>query len=81
MDAYDAMTTDRPYREAMSFEEAQAILRDGGGSQWDPAIVNLFLEMLRVRPELQEDASGDHDSLVLPEHAHSHHRSPEEITG
>jgi HD-GYP domain-containing protein (c-di-GMP phosphodiesterase class II) len=57
----------------MSFEEAQAILRDGGGSQWDPAIVNLFLEMLTERPELQgEDAFHHGDGLILPDHARRH---------
>ncbi len=46
-DAYDAMTGDRPYRKAMSHEEAAAILREGAGSQWDPQIVETFLSSLR----------------------------------
>ncbi len=76
MDAYDAMTTDRPYREAMSHEEAQSILRDGGGSQWDPTIVTLFLGMLTARPDLQvEETVVGQDGLILPDHAH--HHSPE----
>lgn len=80
MDAYDAMTTDRPYRSAMSFDEAIAILRDGGGSQWDPKIVDIFLGMLMARPELRgEDAFSDHDGLALP--GHSHVRQPEEVSG
>ncbi len=71
MDAYDAMTTDRPYRTAMSHEEAQSILRDGGGSQWDPTIVTLFLEMLTARPDLKaEEVVIGQDGLILPEHAH-----------
>jgi HD-GYP domain-containing protein (c-di-GMP phosphodiesterase class II) len=70
MDAYDAMTTDRPYRRAVSHEEAQSILRDGGGSQWDPTIVNLFLEMLTARPGLKvEEAVVGQDGLILPNHA------------
>lgn len=48
VDAYDAMTSDRPYRKAMSHEEAEAILRDGAGSQWDPKIVEKFLSALQV---------------------------------
>ena len=36
VDAYDAMTTDRPYREAMPLGRSVAILRDGAGRQWDP---------------------------------------------
>lgn len=70
MDAYDAMTTDRPYRQAVSPEEAQSILRDGGGSQWDPTIVNLFLDMLAARPDLKiEEAVVGQDGLILPNHA------------
>jgi len=76
MDAYDAMTTDRPYRQAVSHEEAQSILRDGGGSQWDPAIVTLFLEMLTARPDLKiEESVIGQDGLILPDHAH--HGAPE----
>ena len=42
VDAFDAMTSDRPYRKAMPEEEAEAILRDGAGSQWDPQVVDAF---------------------------------------
>ncbi|NHN34753.1 HD domain-containing phosphohydrolase [Paenibacillus agricola] len=43
-DAFDAMTSDRPYRKGMSFEEALLILRQGKGSQWDPMLVQLFID-------------------------------------
>lgn len=42
-DAYDAMTTDRPYRKAMSDQDAIEILTGGAGTQWDPEIVHCFL--------------------------------------
>ena len=78
MDAYDAMTTDRPYRQAVSHEEAQSILRDGGGSQWDPTIVTLFLDMLTARPDLKiEEAVVGQGGLILPDHAH--HPAPKII--
>ena len=48
-DSYDAMTSDRPYRPAMSTSQATAILRTGRGSQWDPAIVDAFLRSLGER--------------------------------
>ncbi|HVY91770.1 MAG TPA: HD domain-containing phosphohydrolase [Bryobacteraceae bacterium] len=41
-DAYDAMTTDRPYRRGMSHEEAIARIRDGAGTQFDPEVVRRF---------------------------------------
>ena len=42
-DAYDAMTSDRPYRKAMSEEAATEELRDGAGSQFDPGVVEVFV--------------------------------------
>ncbi|MGH2371927.1 MAG: HD domain-containing phosphohydrolase, partial [bacterium] len=41
-DAYDAMTSNRPYRKALSREEAWGILWDGAGTQWDEHIVEAF---------------------------------------
>ncbi|MDW7982101.1 MAG: HD-GYP domain-containing protein [Thermomicrobium sp.] len=41
-DTYDAMTTDRPYRRALTHEEALAELRRGAGTQFDPAVVAAF---------------------------------------
>ena len=41
-DGYDAMSTRRPYREALTCLEVEAILRQGAGSQWDPGVVEAF---------------------------------------
>ena len=41
-DAFDAMTTDRPYRTAMSRENALEELRRCAGSQFDPRVVKAF---------------------------------------
>jgi putative nucleotidyltransferase with HDIG domain len=50
-DAYDAMTSNRAYRNAMSLDRATKILREGAGTQfWQPA-VDAFLRTLE--PELQ----------------------------
>jgi diguanylate cyclase (GGDEF)-like protein len=46
VDAYSAMTLDRPYRDALPEEEAIAELRKGAGTQFDPAVVEAFLETL-----------------------------------
>lgn len=45
-DAYEAMTADRPYRQAMGPERAAAELRSGAGRQFDAALVETFLTTL-----------------------------------
>jgi two-component system, cell cycle response regulator len=45
-DAFDAMTTDRPYREAMDAESAIAELRRCAGTQFDPEVVERFCAAL-----------------------------------
>jgi diguanylate cyclase (GGDEF)-like protein/PAS domain S-box-containing protein len=45
-DAFDAMTSDRPYREAMSREAAVEELRASAGSQFDPELVERFIHIL-----------------------------------
>ena len=42
-DAFDAMINDRPYRAGVSVDEAATMLMAGAGTQWDPALVELFL--------------------------------------
>jgi HD-GYP domain-containing protein (c-di-GMP phosphodiesterase class II) len=44
-DAYDAMTSDRPYRKALSHEEACDEILKGRGTQFAPDIVDAFLEI------------------------------------
>ena len=46
-DAYHAMTTDRPYRQALPLDEARRRLIEGAGSQFDPAVVRAFLAVTR----------------------------------
>ena len=48
-DSYDAMTSDRPYRVAMTQAKATSILKDGRGKQWDPEIVDAFLRTLDMQ--------------------------------
>ena len=62
-DAYNAMTTDRPYRKAMRREEALAEIRDNAGSQFDP-IVAAALERVVMSderyPRLVESVRSSH---------------------
>jgi len=46
-DAFDAMTSDRPYRNAMGLRDALAELEAGAGSQFDPVMVEAFMAMVR----------------------------------
>jgi HD-GYP domain-containing protein (c-di-GMP phosphodiesterase class II) len=48
-DAYDAMTSDRPYRPALSAQEALAELRRCAGTQFDPAVVAAFCRVSERR--------------------------------
>ena len=46
VDAWDAMTSDRPYRKGMPVERAMQIIDEGAGTQWDPQIVEFFYKAL-----------------------------------
>jgi putative nucleotidyltransferase with HDIG domain len=50
-DAWDAMTTTRPYATARSPHEAMAELERASGSQFNPAVVTAFLEAARRHPQ------------------------------
>lgn len=56
VDAYDAMTNTRAYRQAMPVSTAKAELKRCAGSQFDPFIVAEFLELLKEQ-EKEEDGS------------------------
>jgi diguanylate cyclase (GGDEF)-like protein/PAS domain S-box-containing protein len=45
-DAFDAMTFGRPYKKPLSVEEAVSEIKAGAGSQFDPQITEIFLEVL-----------------------------------
>jgi HD-GYP domain-containing protein (c-di-GMP phosphodiesterase class II) len=55
-DAYHAMTTDRPYRRALSHREAVRRLAEGAGSQFDPNVVEVALRVLEQHAEAPKDA-------------------------
>jgi putative nucleotidyltransferase with HDIG domain len=53
-DAWDAMTTDRPYRPALSVEEAAAEVRRCRGTQFSPTVVDAFFAAFRRQPSVFE---------------------------
>ncbi|MFZ5592223.1 MAG: HD-GYP domain-containing protein, partial [Bacillota bacterium] len=54
-DAYDAMTSNRPYRRAMSRAEAVAEIARNRGTQFDPRVVDVFLRYLAA---VQDEPAG-----------------------
>lgn len=47
VDAYDAMTEDRVYRRAMTSDQALGEIERGAGSQFDPRLADLFIQVVR----------------------------------
>ncbi|ACX52312.1 metal dependent phosphohydrolase [Ammonifex degensii KC4] len=60
-DAYDAMTSARPYRKALTPEKAREELKRCAGRQFDPRVVDAFL---RIPQEEMEDVSGGGGTLL-----------------
>jgi len=52
VDAYDAMTSDRPYRRGLPRERAMQIIRENLGTQFDPDLGERFLNMLAESAQL-----------------------------
>lgn len=51
VDSFDAMTSDRPYNKRKTYEEAIEELKRCSGTQFDPEIVNVFIEVVRENRE------------------------------
>ena len=61
-DSYDAMTSDRPYRKAMSRAEAEQELTRFSGTQFDPMVIEVFINSLNAKDkDTNQDDSG-HES-------------------
>lgn len=52
VDVYDALTNDRPYKDAISHEKAVEIIKNGSGTNFDPRLVDIFL---RHEKEFEEN--------------------------
>lgn len=51
-DSWDAMTSDRPYRKAMPKERALDEIIRSKGTQFDPEVVDAFVQLLSLKPEM-----------------------------
>jgi len=56
-DAFEAMTSDRPYRDALTVDESIVELRRCSGTQFDPVVVDAFLTVLEGRRETWDSAA------------------------
>jgi cyclic di-GMP phosphodiesterase len=61
VDAYDAMTTNRPYRDALGSDQVVKRLRAGRGTQFDPSVLDVFLTLLHAGSLVAAD--GDEGSV------------------
>jgi HD-GYP domain-containing protein (c-di-GMP phosphodiesterase class II) len=66
-DAYDAMTSDRPYRRGMTSEAAVRVLQQQRAVQFDPLIVDVFTALAaqgKILPECEKAAETSLASLA-----------------
>jgi HD-GYP domain-containing protein (c-di-GMP phosphodiesterase class II) len=66
VDAYDAMTSDRPYRRAMPQEDAVAELERHAGTQFDPTVVAAFKAVLDETFAPQPTTATPHEERDAP---------------
>ncbi len=66
-DAFDAMTSDRPYRLGLSIQDAIAEVKKNSGTQFDPQLVDLFIQ---IKPDEFAQAVRDFEQW-----RHSRHRA------
>jgi len=52
VDVFDALTSNRPYKRAWSFEEALQLLKDESGSHFDPKLVDIFIQNIDEAKEI-----------------------------
>jgi ribonuclease P protein subunit RPR2 len=50
VDSFDAMTSDRPYRPALSLDRSLEEIRAGAGTQFDPEVVEVFIDIASQEP-------------------------------
>ncbi len=68
LDAFDAMTSDRPYRQSIGLDRALQELKDFAGSQFDPCVVEEFISILVEQDDMdnKEIIQDNHDEVTEP---------------
>ncbi|MCL6559213.1 MAG: HD domain-containing protein [Firmicutes bacterium] len=63
-DAYDAMTTDRPYRKALTGEEAAREILSHAGNQFDPRIADVFAKLLEKKENRRKKEESREEKII-----------------
>ncbi len=61
-DAFDAMSSDRPYRKGLPFERVDQIFKEGAGKQWDPQVIAAYFH---AREDIMTIAQNERANLTL----------------
>lgn len=61
-DSFDAMSSDRPYRQGMPAEKLERILASGAATQWDPRVIAAFLA---ARDDIYQIAHREREAIQL----------------
>lgn len=65
IDSFDAMVSNRPYRNGLPYEEAERRLVEASGTQFDPEVVKIFLPLARAEVQAVFAAAGTSPKAVL----------------
>ncbi len=77
-DAFDALTSDRPYRGRLSPDDALAVLRAGGGRRWQPTLVEALAQRMDLlRPTLCRGKGRDAEDTGEPDRKQGHDEGPD----
>ena len=65
-DAYDAMTSDRPFRKSLPHTKALNIIKEVSGTQFDPKVVKVFLEIVepKIKREMTKPTVLEHPAAI-----------------
>jgi HD-GYP domain-containing protein (c-di-GMP phosphodiesterase class II) len=73
-DVFDALCSKRPYKEAMSYDDAMTILNRDSGTHFDPAVMDAFRPMARAIFDRLEGSSEEEVRALLMERVRRHFR-------